>query len=636
MGAKYLAATMSVNPNDACDIKKALSEIAPLLLALLVCLFGASRVVTAAVEPFPSRCIAFSPYVGNLDPNSTDPAKHPTPALIDSLLDALVQRTPFRCILTYGVLHGLSYVFDAASRRNLKVIAILWLDSDTTVNQNSVALGIQAAKAYPDTILRLSCGSEVRTRHGRNLDNEIRNCIAQLRAAGVTQPIASIDTWWEWCNASFPCQLSDLASDVDWIGINIFPWWENKFSGMFPCTTVAAAADFHVARLLDVKARYPSKEVVITEFGWPAGPEGFRETNQSQQFAGQQCIGAEAGEANQRQVVLQTLTKLDFHGLRGVAFEGVRQGAWKIATEGAVGPLWGICLSSAPYSCKSLLRADADFDGDLKTDIAVYREGFWIHKPSNGGANMATPFGGGADIPVPGDYDGDGKTDVAVYRDGNWIYRPSSGGPDVAIPFGGGNDIPMPGDYDGDGKTDVAVYRRIAFAASWVYKPSSGGADVFVPLGFSDPADIPATGDFNGDGKTDRSFYRKFNSSGGVSSWYAIGAANGGRNLEATFALGLAFTTPVPGDYDGDGTTEFAVYRPSDGLWFYRPSSGSSGIPVALQFGGGTDVPVPADYDGDGKTDIAVYRNGLWIYRPSSGGVDVAIQFGGGSDVPLN
>ena len=28
----------------------------------------------------------------------------------------------------------------------------------------------------------------------------------------------------------------------------------------------------------------------------------------------------------------------------------------------------------------------------------------------------------------------------------------------------------------------------------------------------------------------------------------------------------------------------------------------------AVQFGVGTDLPVPGDYDGDGKTDVAVWR----------------------------
>jgi hypothetical protein len=58
-------------------------------------------------------------------------------------------------------------------------------------------------------------------------------------------------------------------------------------------------------------------------------------------------------------------------------------------------------------------------------------------------------------------------------------------------------------------------------------------------------------------------------------------------------------------DFDGDGKSDAAMFRPSTGVWFLNRSTlGLSGA----QWGISTDKVTPADFDGDGVTDITIWR----------------------------
>ena len=237
-----------------------------------------------------------------------------------------------------------------------------------------------------------------------------------------------------------------------------------------------------------------------------------------------------------------------------------------------------------------------------------------------------------SDTPVSCDFDGDGKTDLAVYRSGSgaWYVYPSGGSPPYGVGWGGAPyDKPVPGDYDGDGKTDIAIYR--ISDGGWYVIPSSPPGTPFGVAWGGDASDVPVPGDYDRDGKTDVAVYRSNN---GV--WYIIPSSTPG----APYSVGWgddASDKPVPGDYDGDGKTDVAIYTTSNGVWYVIPSS-TPGTPYSLGWGGNaSDKPVPGDYDGDGKTDIAIYRTstGGWYIIPSSGAAPYGVDWGGDpSDLP--
>lgn len=156
-------------------------------------------------------------------------------------------------------------------------------------------------------------------------------------------------------------------------------------------------------------------------------------------------------------------------------------------------------------------------------------------------------------------------------------------------------------------------------SSTGVYGVGDSGTILHYEFPTPSPSPVPTpahiviqSGDYNGNGSSDIAVFRQEN------GLWAI------RGLGRTY-FGRSFDIPASGDYDADGIADVAIFRPSTGLWavkdltrFYLGSSG--------------DISAPGDYDGDGFCDPAIFResSGLWRVRGIT-----TVYYGTTDDLPV-
>jgi len=155
---------------------------------------------------------------------------------------------------------------------------------------------------------------------------------------------------------------------------------------------------------------------------------------------------------------------------------------------------------------------------------------------------------------------------------------------------------------------DLAVWRPST--GVWWVLGGPGSAHVAYSWGNNAENDETVPGDYDGDGKTDFSIYRP----GESSSWWIIRSSDGTVNVQGWGDNVNSDDIPIAADYDGDGKTDRAVIRPDEApsnqyRWYILKSSG--GGATVVDWGDDTqgDYFAPADYDGDGMADIAIWRS---------------------------
>lgn len=294
-----------------------------------------------------------------------------------------------------------------------------------------------------------------------------------------------------------------------------------------------------------------------------------------------------------------------------------------------------------------------DSDGDGRTDVKVYRPGTlstYIQYSINNslissvfGLNVERPLQAASD-----DYDGDGRGDIVLLRlnNGILVWRILLTGSNTVREqyWGIGNvDDVVPADYDGDGKTDIAVYRYST--GVWYILQSSNNqlrTEFWGQAG--NPNEYGAVGDYDGDGKSDFTIMR-FTST--TMLWSTKRSSdNGTQYREWGNSATDFFFTAAQIDIDGDGIQDRLTVRDPNPATQTSNNTGdqvtilvlrsSDGGHLILPFGKDTDTPISGDYDGDGKTDFVARRDEggtfIWYIALSSNNWNTAqprvVRFG--------
>ncbi|MCP5155878.1 MAG: VCBS repeat-containing protein [Ectothiorhodospiraceae bacterium] len=321
---------------------------------------------------------------------------------------------------------------------------------------------------------------------------------------------------------------------------------------------------------------------------------------------------------------------------------------WSTPASGRV----GVATSSVPsttWDVRARARHLGDFDGDGRVDVAFVG----MHGDGSIDVLTALSLGDGQFSPlvhsvardvgsigeattVVADFDGDARADLA------WVETTTGAGVriHVSLAIGAGRfaparvDVPVSigdyseyealvGEFDGDGRADVALIRAPDQAGLHVYTVRSRGDGTFGPVQFSQPrpsgtfgAFSVLTGDFDADGITDLAWVSPFHQ-GGLRAYLSLGDGVGGLgpavwNAPRT-AGDFSRYAPVVGDFNGDGATDLAWTRGTEGagLRTYVALSLGNGRLASVTWsaprtsGDFTEyTPVVGDFDGDELADI--------------------------------
>jgi len=255
------------------------------------------------------QCVSYAPYQANQNPleDSTQvDAK-------DIEADLIRLKRITDCVRTYSIEHGDDQIAEVAHRLGMKVMQGIWVSGEPARTRKQIDTAVAIAKRYPDTVIAVVVGNEVLLR-GDMSATDLAAIIRDVKAA-VPCPVTYADVWEFWN------RNPQLGGAVDFVTVHMLPYWED-----FPIPVAQAPAHVEAIRQQMV-ARFPGKEVMIGEIGWPS--------------AGRMREGALPSPANEARFLQQVTANARAGHYRANVIEAIDQ-PWKRALEGTVGGYWGV------------------------------------------------------------------------------------------------------------------------------------------------------------------------------------------------------------------------------------------------------------------------------------------------------
>ena len=243
--------------------------------------------------------ISYSGFRKGQHPDRGDGAKNPSELQIVQDLNILV-KAGFKVIRMYDCDENTQMTLETIVKNKdpIKVLLGIWLDAEISnhqgcdwltepisnkqLNKNrisnelEVSNAISLANKYEDVIIAVNVGNEALVSWNDHMMSEERviDFVRKVKA-NINQPVTVAETHYWWRDFG-----QKLADEIDFIGIHIYPLWENK--------GIDDGLAFTIEGIKNVVDALPNKKIAILEAGWATTANEFgnraSELNQSKYY----------------------------------------------------------------------------------------------------------------------------------------------------------------------------------------------------------------------------------------------------------------------------------------------------------------------------------------------------------------